>query len=536
MRLNRAGIAAALLLTVITTFLLAVAWEYGLEEFVSKALGLPFEEHSEEKEHWRFILTSTGFVFLSLTVPALLLLHMFSRLQGAHSATITAQELANSLARHDALTGLPNRRVFADELRHAIEESKAEGGDCTVMLIGLDRFKFARDLHGHQAGDTVLCEVAERLLALRPPGATLARLGGDKFAIIIAGDSQRDFSVRLAQRIITAVSLPIAVGNIQVDIGATIGIAFRSPENSDPEALLRAADIAMCRTKRDGRGNFQFFEEAMDRELKERAHLEVDLRKAVANDEIEPFYQPLVALPDRTLTGFEILARWPRAQGSIPPDVFIPIAEDTGLIADLTYRILRRACLDAKAWPAPLMLSLNVSPTQLMDATLPQRILAILTDTGFPAARLEIEITENAIINNMDIAHATLTSLHNMGVKIALDDFGTGYSSLSHLRKLRFDKIKIDRSFILSMQESEDSRKLVDAIIGLGKSLKLPTTAEGIETEENAVWLAENGCTSGQGYLFGKAMPAAEVARFLQRDEEAPAEAPAEVPARALAS
>jgi diguanylate cyclase (GGDEF)-like protein len=532
MHLTRVRIVSVLLLTVATTFLLSVAWEYGLEEYVSKALSLPYEEHFEEDERWRFILTSTGFAFISLTVPALLLLYMFGRLQGAYTATITAQELASSLARHDALTGLPNRRVFADELRHAIQESEAEGNDCAVLLIDLDRFKFANDMHGHQAGDSVLCEVADRLRALLPPGATLARLGGDEFAMIVAGDSQREFSVRLAQRIITALSIPIPVGNIQVDIGATIGIALRSPENSDPEALLRAADIAMYRTKRDGRGSFQFFEETMDRELKARAHLELDLRKAVANDEIQPFYQPLVSLPDRTLQGFEILARWPRPQGLIPPDIFIPIAEDTGLIADLTYRILRRACLDARSWPAPLMLSLNVSPTQLMDATLPQRILAILTETGFPAARLEIEITENAIMNNMETAQATLMSLHNMGVSIALDDFGTGYSSLSHLRKLRFDKIKIDRSFVMSMHESDDSRKLVDAIIGLGKSLKLPTTAEGIETEENAVWLAENGCTSGQGYLFGKAMPAAEVADFLRRDDVIPSAAPA----RALAS
>jgi diguanylate cyclase (GGDEF)-like protein len=517
--LSRTRIALALGLTILTTFLLATLWEYGLEEEISEALGLPYDDDFEHAERWRFILTSTAFAFLSLALPALLLLRMFGHLQSAYTSTIAAQELAQSLARHDALTGLQNRRVFADELGHAIRESEVEGIDCAVFLIDLDRFKFANDLYGHQAGDSVLCDVAKRLTALVPKRGTLARLGGDEFAMIVIGENQRDRSVRLAQRIITSLSAPFSVGNIQVDIGATIGIALRSPENSDPEALLRAADIAMYRTKRDGRGSFQFFEESMDRELTARAHLEVDLRKAVANNDILPFYQPLMSLPDRALLGFEILARWPRPEGLVPPDVFIPIAEDTGLIADLTYRILKRACLDARAWPAPLMLSLNVSPTQLMDAALPQRILAILTETGFPPSRLEVEITENAIMNNMETAQTTLMSLHNMGVSIALDDFGTGYSSLSHLRKLRFDKIKIDRSFVLSMRDDDDSRKLVDAIIGLGQSLGLPTTAEGIETEDDAKWLAENGCTSGQGYLFGKAMPAAEVAPFLRRDE-----------------
>jgi EAL domain-containing protein (putative c-di-GMP-specific phosphodiesterase class I) len=257
----------------------------------------------------------------------------------------------------------------------------------------------------------------------------------------------------------------------------------------------------------------------MDRELRNRARLEHDLRIAIVNDEILPFYQPLVSLPHRDLLGFEILARWPRPDGSIPPDVFIPIAEDTGLIADLTYRILKLACLDAKKWPSPLMLSLNVSPSQLKDCEFPQRVLAILVETGFPPQRLELEITESAIMEDVEVAKATLTSLHNMGVSIALDDFGTGQSSLSHLRELRLDKIKIDRSFVLSMRNNDDSRKLVDAILGIGKSLGLPTTAEGIELEEDANWLAQHGCTYGQGYLFGKAMPAAEITGFLRSED-----------------
>ena len=518
MQFSRARIVWALMLTVVTTIVLSALWEYALEEQFSATLGLPYDEELEDEERWRFILTSTAFATLSLVVPAILLWRMFDRLQDAYTSTIAAQELAQSLARHDALTGLPNRRVLGDALRQAIDESVAEDSECAVLLIDLDRFKLANDLYGHHAGDTVLCTVAKRLLALVPPRGTLARLGGDEFAIVIVGENQRDFSVRLAQRIITALAAPFPVGDVQLDIGATIGVALRSPEHADPEALLRAADIAMYRTKREGRGGFQFFEASMDRELKRRAQLQVDLRRAVAKEEILPFYQPLVSLPDRSLLGFEILARWPRPDEPVPPDVFIPIAEDAGLLPELTYRLLRQACLDAKTWPSQLMLALNISPTQLMDTLLAQRILAILTATGFPPQRLEIEITENAVMDNMETAQATLLSLHNMGVSIALDDFGTGYSSLSHLRKLCFDKIKIDRSFVLSMRDNDDSRKLVDAIIGVGKSLGLPTTAEGIETEDDAAWLAQNGCTSGQGYLFGKAMPAREIPGFLRGD------------------
>jgi diguanylate cyclase (GGDEF)-like protein len=522
----------ALLLTVVTVFGLSTWWEYGLEAQVSAAFGAPYDNNFETVERWRFILTSTAFASLSLAAPLVLLLRMFDRLQDAYASTIAAQELAQSLARHDALTGLPNRRVFADNLRKAIALSAAEGGDCAVLLVNLDRFKSVNDLYGHETGDTLLCDVAARLLALIPPHGCVSRLGGDEFAVTVAGANQRHLSVRLAQRIITSLSAPFTVGNAQVDLGATIGVAFRSQENSTPEALLRAADVAMNRAKQESRGSFQFFEDSMDRELKVRAQLKIDLRKAVANNEIRPFYQPLVSLPDRSLIGFEILARWPRAAEMIMPDIFIPIAEDTGLLPELTFRILRQACLDGKTWPAPLKLSLNVSPTQLMDAALPQRILAILTETGFPPRRLEVEVTESAIVHNMETAQATLLSLHNMGVSIALDDFGTGYSSLSHLRMLCFDKIKIDRSFVLSMRENSDSRKLVDAILGVGKSLGLPTTAEGIETEDDAEWLAKNGCSSGQGFLFGKAMPAAEIPAFLRRDDAMTVKAPR----RALAS
>jgi EAL domain-containing protein (putative c-di-GMP-specific phosphodiesterase class I) len=247
----------------------------------------------------------------------------------------------------------------------------------------------------------------------------------------------------------------------------------------------------------------------MDDELKARAALEAELRDAIANGEIRPHYQPLVSLEDQELLGFEILSRWYHpTRGVLSPDSFIDIAEDTGLITDLSYGVLREACIDARSWPAHLRLALNISPYQLRDRALPQRLLAILTETGFSAGRFEVEITETALATDLETARIALTSLQNCGVKIALDDFGTGYSSLYHLRELRFDKIKIDRSFVQALNRDRDSTKIVDAIINLGKSLGLLTTAEGIENTDNRDWLKEQGCTFGQGYLFGAAMSA----------------------------
>jgi EAL domain-containing protein (putative c-di-GMP-specific phosphodiesterase class I) len=272
----------------------------------------------------------------------------------------------------------------------------------------------------------------------------------------------------------------------------------------------------MYRGKREGRNAFRFFEESMDRELKARAQLERELRSAIANGEFYPYYQPLVSLADKSLRGFEVLARWHHpTKGVLSPDTFIQVAEESGLIAELSLSVLRRACLDAKQWSADLQLAINVSPCQLQDRSLPERILAILTETGFAAGRLEVEITETALVNDLASARVILTSLQNVGIRIALDDFGTGYSSLYHLRELQFDKIKIDRSYVQSLADGTDSMKIINAIIGLGNSLGLLTTAEGIENAANRDWLAGRGCSFGQGYLFGAPMPSTDVDRFI---------------------
>jgi diguanylate cyclase (GGDEF)-like protein len=420
------------------------------------------------------------------------------------------------MARHDALTGLANRRLFHETVERALA-SRGPNEHFAVMLIDLDRFKPVNDVHGHAAGNAVLCTIAERLRQLLPAKGVVARLGGDEFAAFVPYDANRDSLVRLAEQMIAAIRRPIRWNQGQVDVGATIGIALATEGAAEPDALLHAADVAMYQAKREGRGAFCFFQAEMSLALKARAKLEAELRNAITNGEIVPFFQPIVSLPSKELIGFEVLARWrhPR-EGLITPDKFIPVAEETGMIADLFYGLLRQACSDAGAWPSHLQLAVNISPQQVQDRWLPERILQILAETGFPPNRLEVEVTETALINDLEAARAALTSLQNVGVKIALDDFGTGYSSLYHLRELRFNKIKIDRSYISSLKEGSERTKLVDAIIQLGTSLSLQTTAEGIETPSSLDWLSDQGCNFGQGYLFGQAMPKTAADKFLK--------------------
>nr|WP_246429591.1 EAL domain-containing protein [Prosthecomicrobium pneumaticum] len=432
-------------------------------------------------------------------------------LERAHEETRAAQKQAQSLARHDALTGLPNRRVFSVELQAAVARSLGEGISYAVMLLDLDRFKPVNDIQGHAVGDTVLCEVARRLREIVRREDTVARLGGDEFAVVAAADGgdPREGVMRLASRLIAAIREPIAIGDGAVEVGASIGIAWCPADGRDAESLLRAADIAMYRAKRDGRSTYRFFEQSMDEELRDRAALEADLRKAIGEERLEPHYQPLVDMRDGHVYGFEVLARWNHpTRGWIRPDVFIPLAEQIGLISDLTWSLLRRACRDSRQWSDDIRLALNISPVQLKDPLLPNQILGILAEEGFAPTRLEIEVTETALVSDLKTAKAILSSLRSNGVRIALDDFGTGYSSLYHLRELKFDKVKIDRSFVQSMQTSSDSRKIVDAIVSLAKTLGLPTVAEGIEDKAVLDHLASIGCDFGQGFYLGRAMPA----------------------------
>jgi predicted signal transduction protein with EAL and GGDEF domain len=321
----------------------------------------------------------------------------------------------------------------------------------------------------------------------------------------------------LAQEMVDSLSAPIAWQEVEVEVGATIGIAPAPQEGLDAEELLRHADMAMYRGKREGRSTFRVFEPAMEEELQARISLEAGLRAAITRGEIKPHYQALVKLPGEELVGFEVLARWYHPEkGILAPDTFIHIAEDAGLITELSFGLLRQACEDAKRWPEHLSLAINVSPVQLKDRLLAPRLLGILSEARFPPNRLEIEVTESALTSDIEVARETLRMLQSFGVGIALDDFGTGYSSLCNLREINFDKIKIDRSFVQTLGESEESSKIVSAILGLGKSLGIKTTAEGIETPHNSDWLTEQGCTTGQGFLFGRPMPASAVDQLFE--------------------
>ena len=375
-----------------------------------------------------------------------------------------AEALIRHLAEHDALTGLPNRRRFAEKTKDATVRLGNSTTTYSILLIDLDRFKPVNDIYGHTAGDAVLCEIATRIQGLVRMGDTIARLGGDEFAVICAIDpaleTSEEATALLANRIITKIQMPIDVGDTKVELGASIGIAQCPADGTDPNTLLQLADIAMYAAKRSGRGKYRFFDESLGAAVRDQANLEGDLRRAVAEHHILPHYQPLMDLSRGSLAGFEILAQWQHPErGSVPPDVFIPLAEKLGIISQLTFDLLRTACLDAKRWPDQLVLALNLSPVQLTDNMLPMQVLGVLSEAGFPPSRLEIEITEGALVKDLQVAKSILTSFQNLGMKISLDNFGGGYSNMYHLPELRFDKVKIDRSFIQSLRGNPESKK-----------------------------------------------------------------------------
>jgi predicted signal transduction protein with EAL and GGDEF domain len=327
-----------------------------------------------------------------------------------------------------------------------------------------------------------------------------------------------DDPTNLARRIAAAVTEPFVIENVTAEFGVGIGIAIAPNDGVHADELVRRADRALYRAKSAGRSSVRFFEPEMDTHVERRIQIERDLRSAIASNGIVPHYQPLVSLDGNRIVGFEALARWENGDlGFVPPDVFIPIAEQTCLINGLSDQLFRRACLDAKAWPATFVLAFNVSPVQLRDPTLGLRLLSILGQTGFSPRRLEIEITESALVENIGVAQAVIDELRQVGVRIALDDFGTGYATLSQLLSFHLDKIKIDRSFVSRLNKSEDGQVIVRAILGLAKGFGLTSTAEGVEDAGQLAYLKANGCAEGQGYLFGRAIPAADIPALLNR-------------------
>lgn len=417
-----------------------------------------------------------------------------------------AEVRAQHMAMTDPLTNLFNRRAVKDKTAELSARASRRGKSIAFMMVDLDGFKKVNDLYGHDYGDKLLREVADRMRDTVPPNSVVARLGGDEFGICIMFEPEYPETVdRVAEDLVEAMARPVAMSSGEQSVTASIGIARPDLDCDSIDTLMRRADIALYAAKKNGRNGFSWFENGMEIELRTRNSLEADLRTAIPNDEFVPFFEQQIDLQTGELTGFEMLARWiSPVRGLIPPEDFIPVAEETGMIGELSMKVMKKALSEAKSWDPSLSIAVNVSPTQLKDPWLAQKLIKMLVETGFPASRLEVEITESALFKNLPVAQNIVSSLKNRGIRVVLDDFGSGYSSLAHLRALPFDRIKIDRSFIGSMAMNKESAAIVSAIAGLGNSLSVPITAEGIEDAEIIPELVNLGCSRGQGWYFGQ--------------------------------
>ena len=426
-----------------------------------------------------------------------------------------AEEKVRYMARHDVLTGLPNRSALHEEMSKALSRI-ARGERHAVFCLDLDQFKQVNDTLGHPTGDALLRVVTARLENCVRGQDTVARLGGDEFAVLQSNIKQSGDVEELAQRLIDAISGPYEIDGHQLVIGTSIGIALAPDDGTEPEVLLRSADVALYRAKADGRGTFRFFEPQMDTQLQMRRSLELDLRQALAEGQLEVFYQPILDANTEEVTGCEALLRWHHPQrGMVSPAEFIPLAEEIGLIIPIGAWVLRQATAEAAKWPGNTKIAVNLSPAQFKSPELIQTILNALARSGLAPERLEIEITESVLLQESGSALAVLHSLREVGIHISLDDFGTGYSSLSYLRRFPFDKIKIDRSFIRDLSEKAGSAAIVKAVAGLGRGLGVVTTAEGVETRTQLERVRAEGCIEVQGYLFSPAVPSEEIRRYL---------------------
>jgi diguanylate cyclase (GGDEF)-like protein/PAS domain S-box-containing protein len=420
------------------------------------------------------------------------------------------------MAHHDGLTNLPNRDFYQDRLHQALERSQPGNKRVAVLCVDLDLFKNVNDSFGHPIGDRLLKQVSERLRSEVRGDNLVARLGGDEFAIVLASDVSPNEASDFANRLIGVLSASYDIDGLEVVVGASIGIALSPGDGATSEELLRNADMALYRAKSDGGSVHRFFEREMDRQAQTRRDMERDLRSAFANGEFELHYQPLVDIAADRISGFESLLRWRHPEkGMISPAEFIPVAEDIGLIIPLGEWVLREACSVAVKWPADVKVAVNLSPVQFRGRNLVQAVISALAHSGLSPLRLELEITESVFLAETEANLAILHQLRELGVSISMDDFGTGYSSLSYLRSFPFDKIKIDRSFVKDLALRSDCVAIVRAISGLGRSLNITTTAEGVETVDQLDWLRAEGCNEVQGFLFSAARPAGEIEALL---------------------
>ena len=421
------------------------------------------------------------------------------------------------IAHHDALTGLPNRVLFRKKLEEALDRAEIEQNDVAVIYIDLDRFKAVNDTLGHPIGDALLQIVGKRIQECMRASDVPARLGGDEFALVIPKNATTETLTSLAWRLIDTLSRPCEIQGHTVIVGASLGIATgREGGSQAADHLLKSADLAVYRAKSDGKGTFRFFEAEMDAIAQERRLLEMDLRHAIGTEQLQVHYQPQVDVFTSQMVGAEALIRWCHpVRGNVPPADFIPLAEETGLISEIGPWVLRRACEDAVKWPLAARVAVNVSPAQFQSGNFIDIVRQVLADTGLRPSRLEIEITESMLLRNTDSNLKTLWGLKDLGVRVSMDDFGTGYSSLGNLRSFPFDKIKIDRSFINDLKNSVDAAAIIRAVVSLGRSLGITTTAEGVETRDQLTYLRAEGCSEVQGFYFSEAQPTDAIHQML---------------------
>lgn len=429
---------------------------------------------------------------------------------------VTAYVRDAELAQKDALTGLQNRASLHERLQEMLARAKRTGSTVAVICLDLDRFKAVNDTLGHPVGDALLRKVSERLVSAVREGDVIARLGGDEFAILQADTIQPQAAQTLAARLVDLIGRTYLVDGHMLNIGTSVGVALSPSDASEADELMKRADLALYRAKADGRGTFRFFEASMDARMKERRSLELDLRQALAMKEFTLAYQPQVDLVSDTIVGFEALLRWVHPiRGSVPPAEFIPLTEEIGIITAIGEWVLRTACREAAGWARPVSIAVNLSPVQFRSPKLVETVLSALTRSGLDPNRLELEITEGALLANTDEVLATLNRLKALGIRISMDDFGTGYSSISYLQKFPFDKIKIDGSFVSGLGENADCTAIVRAVASLGASLGIKTTAEGVETPEQLAAIRAEGCTETQGFLTGRPMTAMAAAALV---------------------
>ncbi|MGB3806446.1 MAG: EAL domain-containing protein [Erythrobacter sp.] len=443
----------------------------------------------------------------------------YRELKGEIAERRRAEQQARRLAEIDPLTGCLNRRSMNRASERVRAHASAQRKALAYCMIDLDNFKKINDLHGHALGDAVLVELAGRIQSRLPEGAHLARLGGDEFGFILTFDPENramidDLIVRLYEQ----VSKPFENDGTHVDASISIGVACDhdehgfNPDAGDIGVLMQQADIAMYHAKKQGKNRYFWFEPSMENDLRYRNEIEIGIRNGLTTDEFVPYYEQQVDIETGELVGFEMLARWHSPKlGVVSPEIFIPIAEEIGVIGELAEQLLRKALVDASEWPDHLTLAINVSPVQMRDPWFAQKLLKLLVEHRFPAARLEIEITESCLHENIGLVRSLIASLRNQGVQVSIDDFGTGYSSLEQLRTLPFDRIKIDRNFVGELNNPNNKSQIVDAIVSLGRGLDLPITAEGIEDEAILTSLKRLGKLKGQGYLYGRPETAEQV-------------------------